>query len=49
MRTLTKIDTSLWKPTLQLSIKTDSALKVKEDKQFVMEYKAELDESMWRK
>jgi hypothetical protein len=49
IRTLTKIDTSMWKPTLLLSTETDSAVKEREDKQFVMEYKAELDESMLRK
>jgi hypothetical protein len=32
IRTLTKIDTSLWKPTLLLSTETDSAVKEREEK-----------------
>jgi hypothetical protein len=44
-----KTDTLLWKPTLQVSTETEPAVKEREDKQFVMEYKAELDKSMRRK
>ena len=49
LRTLVKADTNVWKPTLKISTETDSKLKEREDKQFVMEYKAELDEAMRRK
>ncbi len=49
LRTLTKADTTLWKPTLMTSTDTDTDVKDREDKQFVMEYKAELDQSMRRK
>jgi hypothetical protein len=49
IRTLIKTDTPLWKPTLLLSTDTDSVVKEREDKQFVMEYKAELNEYMRRK
>jgi hypothetical protein len=45
IRTLVKTDTSLWKPTLQVSTATEPIVKEREDKQYVMEYKAELDES----
>jgi hypothetical protein len=40
IRMLTKTDTSLWKPTLQVSTATKPTVKEREDKQFVMEYKA---------
>jgi hypothetical protein len=50
LRTLVKANTSLWKPTLLVSTETDAPVKEREDKQFVMEYKAELvDESIRRK
>jgi hypothetical protein len=50
LRTLVKANTSLWKPTLLVSNETDAPVKEREDKQFaVMEYTAELDESMRRK
>jgi hypothetical protein len=49
LRTLVKDNTSLWKTTLLVSTKTDAPVKEREDTQFVMEYKAELDESMRRK
>jgi hypothetical protein len=45
-RALVKANTSLWKPTLCASTETDAPVKEREDKQSVMEYKAELDESM---
>jgi hypothetical protein len=49
IRTLVKTDTSLWKPTLQVSPATGDTVKKTENKQYVMEFKAELDESMRRK
>jgi hypothetical protein len=49
LRMLVKANTSLWKPTLLVSTETDAPVKEREDKRFVMEYKAELDESMRRK
>ena len=49
LRTLVKADTSVWKPTLNTSVNTHVDIKERENKQFVMEYKAELDEAMRRK
>ena len=49
MRTLVKADTDIWKPTLKSSTSSDTDIIAREDKQFVMEYKAELDEAMRRK
>mgnify|MGYP000243763899 FL=1 len=49
LRRLVKADTDTWKPTLKISTDVDGAIVVREDKQFVMEYKAELDEAMKRK
>jgi hypothetical protein len=45
LRRLLKADTNTWKPTLKISTDADDAIVVREDKQFVMEYKAELDEA----
>jgi hypothetical protein len=44
-----KADTDTWKPTLKISTDAEAAIVVREDKQFFMEYKAELDEAMKRK
>jgi hypothetical protein len=49
IRALVKANTSLWKPTLRVSTVSEATVKEREDKQFVMEYKAEMDESMRRK
>ena len=49
LRTLVIANTSAWKPKLNVSRETDAIAKSGEDKQFAMEYKAELDESMKRK
>jgi hypothetical protein len=49
LRRLVKADTDTRKPTLKISMDADDAIVVREDKQFVMEYKAELDEAMKRK
>ena len=49
LRTLVKADTDTWKPTLRTSTSIDSDIETREDKQFVMEYKAELDKAMKRK
>jgi hypothetical protein len=46
LRRLVKADTDTWKPTLKISTDADAAIVVREDKQFVLEYKAELDEAM---
>jgi hypothetical protein len=43
IRTLVKANTSLWKLTLRVSTESKATVKEREDKQFVMEYKAELD------
>jgi hypothetical protein len=44
-----KADTDTRKPTLKISMDADDAIVVREDKQFAMEYKSELDEAMKRK
>jgi hypothetical protein len=44
-----KADTDTWKPTLRTSASAEEAIEVRENKQFGMEYKAELDEAMKRK
>ena len=49
LRTLVKANPDVWKPTLQASTDADKEIKEREDKQFVMEYKAELDEAIRRK
>jgi hypothetical protein len=49
LRTLVKADTDVWKPTLKTSTSDEEDIIAREDKQFVMEYKAELDEAMRRK
>ena len=49
LRTLDKPDTDTWKPALKMSVETDTDLKQREDKQFEIEYKAELDQAMKRK
>ena len=49
LRTLEGSDTDIWKPILSISKDTDAAIKEREDKQFMLEYKAELDEFMKRK
>ena len=49
IRTLSKADTEVWKPTLKTSTEADQDLKETEDKeQYLMEYKAELDQAMKR-
>jgi hypothetical protein len=49
LRTLVRPDTDTWKPTLKMSVDTDTSVKQREDKQFEMEYKAELDQAMKRR
>ena len=49
LRTETKPDTDAWKPTLTVSSDPDPDTKAREDKQYEMEYKAELDEALRRK
>ena len=48
LRTQVKINTETWKPTLKISAKTDQAEKKAEERQFELEYKAELDKAMRR-
>ena len=48
LRTLEKPDTDVWRPTLKTSTETDEDLKETEEKQYLMEYKAELDQAMKR-
>jgi len=49
LRTLVKTDPETWKPTLKARKEIDQADKDREDEQFKMEYKAELDEALKRK
>ena len=49
IRTLVKIDTDTWKPRLQSSTDPDDDIKKLEDRQYEMEYKAELNEALGRK
>jgi hypothetical protein len=49
LRTLVKQDTNNWKPTLQFSTETDAILLAQENRQYEMEYKADLDEFMKRR
>lgn len=49
LRLLVKSDTDSWKPTLKVSASTDATIKLREDCQFEMEFKAEFDEWMKRK
>ncbi len=49
LRTLVRPDTDAWKPTLKMSVDSDTNIKQREDKQFEMECKAELDQAMKRK
>ena len=48
LRKLDKVDTNAWKPTLKASTKADPAEKAAENKQFEIEFKAELDKTMRR-
>ena len=41
-----KSNTDIWKPTPNISSDTDVRIKEIENKQFVMEYKAEMDEAL---
>jgi hypothetical protein len=49
LRILEPTDTDLWKPALTFSIETDVTLKAQEDRQYELEYKADLDEFMRRR
>jgi hypothetical protein len=49
LRTLTTGDTDLWKPTVQFSTATEDATSKQENQQYVLEYKANLDEFMRKK
>jgi hypothetical protein len=49
LRILEPTDTNLWKPALTFSIETDVSLKAQEDRQYELEYKADLDEFMRRR
>ena len=49
LRKLEVPDTNSWKPSLEMSIKTEPAEKATETRQFELEHKAEYDEFMKRK
>ena len=49
LRLLQKMDTETWKPVLMVSEESNKTLAAREDKQFEMDYKAELDEYLRRK
>jgi hypothetical protein len=50
LRILDPTDTDVWKPTLSFSTNTaDATIEAQENKQFELEYKANLDEYMRRK
>ena len=49
LRTLEDPDSDKWKPTLIMSTETDVDLKVRENRQYELEHKAEYDEYMKRK
>ena len=49
LRILEPTNTELWKPTLMFSADTDPTVKAQEDRQFELEYKADLDEFMRRR
>ena len=49
LRIMAKIDTDIWKPTLNSSTDTDATIRLKEDRQFQIEYKVELNAYMKRK
>ena len=49
LRLLRKPDTSVWKPSLSFSTQESIVLKTHEDRQYELEYKADLDEYMKRK
>ncbi len=49
LRKLVGPDTDTWKPTLQMSLQSETDVEQREDKQFEMDYKAELDQAMKRK
>eukprot|EP00957_Ditylum_brightwellii_P154804 11781629-Ditylum_brightwellii.AAC.1 len=49
LRNLRRPDMSQWKPTLSTSASRNAEMKAQEDKQFEIQYKAELDKMMKRK
>jgi hypothetical protein len=49
LRTLKPTDTNVWKPALLFSTETDPIVKAQENRQYEMEYKADLDEYMRRR
>jgi hypothetical protein len=49
LRILAPTDTEMWKPTLQFSASTDVNVEKQENRQYELEYKADLDEYMRRK
>jgi hypothetical protein len=49
LRTPTTGDTDSWKPTLQFSTSTEDSTSKQENQQYVLEYKANLDEYMRKK
>ena len=49
LRTLQPTDITVWKPTLLFSTETDTTIASQENRQYELEYKADLDEFMRRK
>ena len=49
LRTHEPVDTEVWKPTLSFSSESDDTVKKQEDRQYELEYKADLDEFMRRR
>jgi hypothetical protein len=49
LRVLEPCNTDLWKPSLAFSIESDATLKAQENRQYELEYKADLDEFMRRR
>jgi hypothetical protein len=49
LRVLEPCNTDLWKPSLAFSIESDTTLKAQENRQYELEYKADLDEFMRRR
>jgi hypothetical protein len=49
LRTLIKEDTDVWKPSLKFSTQVDTGDKAQENRQYELEYKADLDEYIKRK
>ena len=49
LRTLSKVDPDIWKPSLKVSTDTDNEIKQRENEQYEMEYETEIYEALERK